>query len=504
MGRRQFMMSSAAATGAMAFAGSASTGDQKSEAMEVDQILGDIGKANKYNLIVIMLDTLRKDHVGAYGNQWIKTPNLNKLASESIIFNLAFPESLPTIPVRRGLHTGMRTFPFRSYQPVKGDNVRTPGWQPIPEGQITLAEILNYAGYRTAFITDTNHQFKPAMNFHRGFDQFTWIRGQESDKFSSVTPLPESEVEKYVSTQGGSRSVQWLAMYMARWQHRTLEEEYMSPRVFTAAMRWLEQNRDAERFFLLVDSFDPHEPWDPPYYYRDLYYPGYKGREVIVPRYGSSDYLTPDELKYMRACYAAEVTMVDMWLGKFIDRAKQLGMLDETLLFLISDHGHQLGEHGLVGKVPRGLYPELMDIPLFLRHPDGSGKGTLVDIFAQNHDIPPTALSLLGLKQPLKMDGMDLWPLISGDSGNPRSYVTSGHSNAAWYRDEEYVLLCTWQGENPELYDLRKDPRQQNNIADSNKALVKKLFSRIIADAGGPFPDYTRLLKDRSERWYLH
>ena len=85
------------------------------------------------NIIVIMLDSLRKDHVGCYGNKWIHTPNLDKFAKESVIFTRAFPEALPTIPVRRVMHTGMQAFPNNKYVPRKGDTVKIPGWEPVPE-----------------------------------------------------------------------------------------------------------------------------------------------------------------------------------------------------------------------------------------------------------------------------------------------------------------------------------------------------------------------------------
>lgn len=90
------------------------------------------------NIVVVILDTLRKDHLGCYGNDWIQTPNLDAFARESLRFTRAYPESLPTIPVRRAIHTGKRTFPFRNWVPQKGDTVRIYGWQRIPEEQVTL------------------------------------------------------------------------------------------------------------------------------------------------------------------------------------------------------------------------------------------------------------------------------------------------------------------------------------------------------------------------------
>ena len=135
------------------------------------------------NIVVVILDSLRKDHLGAYGNPWIKTPNLDALSKESLRFSQAYPESAPTICARRAIHTGLRTFPFRHWHRFKGINIGLLGWQPIPEGQTTLAEILKEQGYQTMLVTDTLHQFKASMNFQRGFDVFEFIRGQTTDPY---------------------------------------------------------------------------------------------------------------------------------------------------------------------------------------------------------------------------------------------------------------------------------------------------------------------------------
>ncbi|MBW1699833.1 MAG: sulfatase-like hydrolase/transferase [Deltaproteobacteria bacterium] len=110
------------------------------------------------NLILIIVDSLRADHVGVNGNHWIKTPNMDKLANNSVRFTKTYPESLPTIPVRRAIHTGKRCFPFRNWKSFKQWPV--PGWIPIPEEDVTLAEILQEKGYTTAFITDVYHMWK--------------------------------------------------------------------------------------------------------------------------------------------------------------------------------------------------------------------------------------------------------------------------------------------------------------------------------------------------------
>src|SRR5215218_6988580 len=134
------------------------------------------------NVILIIIDTLRKDHVGAYGNDWIKTPNLDALAKESLLFTRAHPEAMPTIPARRAIHTGMRTWPAPSPHF---------GWAPIPPEQRTLAEILSEEGYATFLVTDTYVQFP--MNFKRGFGVYYTIRGQENDHFMDASSVSDEE-----------------------------------------------------------------------------------------------------------------------------------------------------------------------------------------------------------------------------------------------------------------------------------------------------------------------
>ena len=148
------------------------------------------------NVVLIIIDSLRKDHVGAYGNDWIKTPNLDALAKESLRFTRAYPESLPTICARRAIHTGIRTWPFRDWRRYKGIAFGVWGWQPIPEGQPHLAEIMQQNGYETLFVTDNLHQYTPSMNFQRGFDAFEFIRGQTTDGYKPIWTFPPERVQQ--------------------------------------------------------------------------------------------------------------------------------------------------------------------------------------------------------------------------------------------------------------------------------------------------------------------
>ena len=137
------------------------------------------------NIVLVVFDSLRKDCIGCMGEPpwWkVQTPHLDAFAEESLVMTRAYPEALPTLPTRRALYTGRRVYPFHNADfKLKGDFVGAPGWGPIPEDQATLAEMLGEQGYRTALVADVYHMFKPSKNYTRGFQQWMFLRGQETD-----------------------------------------------------------------------------------------------------------------------------------------------------------------------------------------------------------------------------------------------------------------------------------------------------------------------------------
>jgi len=485
------------------------------------------------NVIIVMLDTLRPDYIGCYGNKWIKTPNLDEFAREGMVFDRAVPESLPTLQVRRALFTGMRVFPFdKQFFAATTEALSAgatflgiprgtmPGWEPIPWEQATLAEMLQgwelaglqqvgislFAPYRTALITDTAPYFSsPAMNYHRGFAHWDFIRGQEIDAYGVPVLAKKWDLNRFMpSWYKNTWEAVILQSYLAntaKWQG---EEDHFAPRVFRAAIDWLEDSREAQDpFFLCVDSWDPHEPWDPPQEYVGLYDPGYEGIEMIEPFYGPTKLMSQREIEHMRALYAGEVTMVDTWFGKFMEKVRELGLLDNTLIIVTSDHGHQLGEHGVSGKIPAAMYNELVNCVLMIRHPQGIGAGQRSEALVQHHDICTTALECLGVKPPYELDGKDLLPILEGKKAKVRDYATCGMVLNVWCRDDDYVLICRTTGEEPQLFDMKNDPDQRRNIARDKPKIVKRMYDLILADAKGRpiLPDWTIDTSLEALRW---
>jgi arylsulfatase A-like enzyme len=262
--------------------------------------------------------------------------------------------------------------------------------------------------------------------------------------------------------------------------------------VFLRAMELLEAAHRREPFFLVVDNYDPHEPWDPPEKYTRLYDPdGYADPEPFTSRYGKDDYLTGRQLGRMRNLYAAEVTMTDHWLGNFLERAHDLGVMENTLLVLLSDHGHALGEHGYTGKPHYALWPELTDIVFLVRHPEGKGAGGVSDHYASTHDVAPTVLGFLGIEPPHPMEGQDLSILLEGKQPEERAHFTLGYSEFAWARDESYAMFARNDGADARLYDLREDPGMNRDIAGDHPDVVRRMMEGyLLKDAGGPLPLY--------------
>jgi arylsulfatase A-like enzyme len=448
------------------------------------------------NVVLVIIDSLRKDHLGVYGNDWIKTPNLDALAKQSLLFTR--PESIPSIPARRGIHTGLRSFPFRGWElgNITEDDVALWGWEPIPDEQTTLAEIQLEQDYQTLFVTDTLHQFRASYGFHRGFRVFEWVRGQERDLFVPRSPSTVRRIEEtLIGGPNAAHAEEIMLQYFANTQDRRSEEDWFAPWVFGKGARLLEAVAnlpDRQPFFLVVDAYDPHEPWDPPRKYVEMYSDPYEGPEPYLPSSGPSDWMTKAQLERMHALYSGEVTMMNAWLGRFLDKMDEMGLDEDTLLILLSDHGHAFGEHGYTGNPPYVLWPEVTDIPFFVRHPGGKMAGERSDYYASTHDVAPTILGALGMEAPAQMTGQDLSVFFAGRKPEQeRSHFTLGYHDHVWARDEDHVMFARNDGSEALLFDIKEYPEMTKNVANAHQEVLKTMWKEyVLEDAGGPLPRY--------------
>jgi arylsulfatase A-like enzyme len=448
------------------------------------------------NVLLIVVDTLRADYVGAYGGR-ARTPAIDSLAGEGVRFTRFYPEAMATLPARRSIMTGRRIFPFRGWRrwPNLGN---TPGWAPIEEVDATFTSALARAGYWTAYVTDNPYLgFAPEYErFRRSFAQFVRFPGQ----LGATRPDPSvsrQEVERWLVPELRlphirGRVRRFLAGSGHYWRD---ESRSLAARVFTAAAGALEEGARRRPFALVVDTYEPHEPWTPPRSYIDLYRDAdARGPVPCLGRYMRvADYLPPGRrdhvLRQMRDVYAAEVTMTDHWLGVLLERLRDLSLERETIIVLVSDHGHLLGEHGWTGKIASILHPPLIHVPLVLVDPLRQRAGGTSAYFAQTHDIATTLLAMTGVPSPRSADGVDLSTLLRGRRPPPRRFAYGGYANWHYLRNERWAYIAANSGARRRLHDLRRDPDEKRNVATERPELLDEL-QECIREQAGALPVY--------------
>jgi len=157
---------------------------------------------------------------------------------------------------------------------------------------------------------------------------------------------------------------------------------------------------------------------------------------------------------------------------------------------VIATHNPKKGKElrDLLGKVPFCMYPEIMDLVLFIKAPGQSPK--VMDQFVYDHDLYPTLFHLLGEETPAQAEGKNLWDLVEGKTDKFYDYVTCMYKNWGWVRNDRYVYIARPNGDEAQLYDLKEDPDHNHNLAGKDTALEKKMLQLLLADAGGEIPDY--------------
>ncbi len=345
------------------------------------------------NVVFFMSDSFRYDNLSCYGPTVTHTPRLDTFAADAHVFENAYLGSFPTVPNRLDIMSGR--FSCIEYR-----------WQQLPAEVLTFQEILGASGVTTQLIADTPHILGEGFNYSRGWSGWEWIRGQGGDRWKTHprdVPLPASsrKLRNPDRIRAHYRNTAW-------WRS---EEDRFVARTVRAACDWLAEWEDSEDpFFLWIDTFDPHEPWDAPQHYVDLYDPGYTGENPNCPVNGPwREIMTERELRHITAEYRAEVTMVDTWFGVLLDKLDALGLSDDTVVIFTGDHGYLFGEHDMVGKslTPEmngggagfesiRMYDEIRRTPLLIRMP-GQTQGQRHTALVQSPDLMPTFLELCGL-----------------------------------------------------------------------------------------------------------
>jgi arylsulfatase A-like enzyme len=460
------------------------------------------------NVLVVVCNSLHLGFLGPYGNGWIETPHLDRLASEGVVFDHHFPENLTTLPTRRSWWTGRYGFP-------KADL----GWTPLESDEQILPDLLWNQGVRSALISDVPYLREAGNGFGRGFDDVIWVRGQGYDPY--VLPSDHRVAKIRVQDEPRLRlpadDDPDFALWKGRWEQflrnrvglrSDVEENSGVARSVRTAIEWLERRQPQDHPFLLwLDLFSPHGPWDPPEPYRDQYATAEPdefeaGEEgdlvdedddqeidiaevpvlIDVPAGAVGEVIDEAELFRLRRTYAGTVSLTDAWLGKLFEALKRMGRMDDTLIIFTGDQGEPLGEHGYVRRFRPWLYEELIHTPLIIRMPGGEYGGIRHQALVQTVDVLPTILSALNLPPAEQVHGHDLLPLIRGESTKLRDYACLGmdvEEFAIRTHNWHLVLPLESDPDDPprgvELYRKPEDRWDQNNVVEQHPEVAEHL-----------------------------
>jgi arylsulfatase A-like enzyme len=368
------------------------------------------GDSAPRHAVLILLDSLNRHLLGCYGGREFETPVLDRFATGAVRFERHYVGSLPCMPARHDLLCGALDFLWKPWGSIE-----------LWEEPITAA--LRRRGAVSMLISDHPHLFEVGgENYHADFSAWRYERGHESDPWRT-RPDPS-----WLGSPSFGRGESRLPYDLSRGWFRG-ETDFPGPRTMAAAARWLlEEAGHHERFFLFVDEFDPHEPFDAPEPWASRYDPDWSGPHLIWPPYVDGGLrkgvLSEREARQVRACYGAKLSMIDHWLGRVLDALEESGLAAETAVFVTTDHGHYLGEKDVWGKPGVPVQEPLGHIPLLVRWPGLAPRAeraltTSVDVFA-------TLADLFGAAVKQRTHGRSLLPLLRGEAHVVREWALAG------------------------------------------------------------------------------
>ncbi len=403
------------------------------------------------NVVLVIIDTLRQDALGCYGNPHRATPRMDAIAAEGVRFDQAISTSGWTLPAVGSLLTG-------AWPRIHGGMGKNTSLTVIRDEVPTAAEVLQGAGFNT--LGFANAAFvSPMLHLDRGFDVFDH-------------------------------------RYAYNWHIRRADE------TIDTAIKALREHQD-ESNFLMIHIFDPHLDYDPPEGYAAKHT---AGRHDPPPpltmdackALGTNNGADPpstEDIDYVKGVYLGEVEFVDTQIGRLVDELKRLDLYDNTTLIVTADHGEEFWDHGGF-EHGHTLYDELIRIPLILKLPAAIGPvKRVVDAQVRIVDIMPTVFGLLDVEQPPSFIGESLMPLIMGEDSLDRacfSESTLYGGKASSWRSGRYKYIYTiappsvrgagatgGSTVSEELYDWRNDPGEQTDLIESHPEIAAELREQL-------------------------
>jgi arylsulfatase A-like enzyme len=396
-----------------------------------------------HGIILISLDTLRADHLGIYGYHRSTSPSIDAFAKDSIVFENAVVQAPNTLPSHMSIMTSL----YPHSHGVKGN-------RSLPSENLTLAELLQQGGYKTAAFADGGWM-RAVFGFSQGFAIYD---GEKKVGIAKILPKVK---------------------------------------------RWLEKN-SSQPFFLFMHCYDIHSPYDPPPPYDrmfqdDIYMGSFvPSTENLRLAAWNQVRLNEQDLQHTIALYDGGIRYTDEILGKFFAYLRNSGLYDKSLIIVTSDHGEEFMEHGSFLHWQLYYRPNL-HVPLIIHLPVSLQKGVRIDEFVQSIDLLPTILNLAKLPEHSEAQGRSLVPVINAygnilhrslrqvaqffrkdlplSFSETRSFLMRGRNVSVI--DDGHQMIYNQASQALQLFNIHADPLAQDNIAKNHSDIVKNLLSEF-------------------------
>jgi len=470
-------------------------------------------------VVLVTIDTLRADHLGSYGYISNVSPFIDSVAKQGILFKNAFAPMSHTAPS----HTSL----FTSLYPLEHGVLKN--WYKLADSYLTMAEIFQDMGYKTAGVVSTDRHFGPA-NLHQGFQYFNEPMDLVNDKITETTfrelrkkNLQKSILENLRDLQNKTFTdkrdflqavkeridhAPWIGFPQFMVEHAKFDLRYRTAsETIDVALNWLDDVEPTEKFFLWIHLFDPHTPLRPSKFHfnkvtdlsddEKLFTFLLKQQEVAFEYFGYDKMKMLSEIR----SYDSEILYVDAELQRFFQHYQLKGFDTKSLWVITADHGEGLGNHKW-WRHGKHIYNEQLRVPLLFRFSSGTSKGTVIDHVIENVDIFPTIFEIIGgdTKQYTKISGESLTPFMlpKMERKYRKKYAFSqrrvydskitiqnpdreeGEKYALQTQDSKYIFFTHGSDE---FFDLRNDPYETfnliNDVSETQQQLKDSLFAKI-------------------------
>ncbi|MCQ6560039.1 sulfatase-like hydrolase/transferase [Paenibacillus mendelii] len=437
--------------------------------------------SGKPNLLLIMCDQLRADVLECYGNSFVQTPNIRRLAESGVCFDRAYSQTPVCVPARHGLIAGVNPFELGLVDnSLSFEDIRHP-----------LPELIRSQGYATYAVGKMH--FHPVRK-HYGFDRMLL-----SEEIASH--IQDDDYLLYLQENGfgdviephGKRSEHYYVP-----QQSELPEEHHSTAWTASRTCELIRNNRNRPFFIFSSFIKPHPPFDPcvPY---DRMYP-----ESAIPmpvrqesekhpddysiwtqndyKVNGIDNVSDDDIRKMRSYYYGSVTQIDKQIGVILDTLEETGLRDDTLIILTADHGEMLGDHYAFGK--RTYYESSTRIPMIVSWPNQIPQGERREHLSMLQDVYATFIQAAGGALPLESSGKDLTAACQDPNIPSRERIIAeygqGRAMKFMLRWGDFKYIYHANGERENLFHLGLDPNELHDIADDHREICSSCRQQLV------------------------